>query len=251
MEQKRQDGIDLRKRISQFIVDEDELTLRKSSLALKHKSQAEILHKCHEELLEAEIRLLEATSDLETLKQRNSGIAEQLSAERRVVQEVTRDAEEAKKAASAALKKCQAILSDAEDADYFRDLDPQLTMDDLRNEIEAEKSKLTFVQEGNSGALREFEGRKAKIDRLTAKLHESEKRLETYKRKIGEIRENWEPELDKLIGEISEAFSYNFEQIGCAGEVGIHKDDDFDLWSIEIKVKFRYASIILTKHIAY
>ena len=30
----------------------------------------------------------------------------------------------------------------------------------------------------------------------------------------------WEPELDKLVKEISNAFAYNFEQIGCAGEVG-------------------------------
>jgi len=100
---------------------------------------------------------------------------------------------------------------------------------------------LDYVHEGNSGALREFESRKAKIDKLAFRLRESEKKLETYTRTIARIREKWEPVLDKLIQEISTAFSYNFEQIGCAGEVGVHKDDDFDLWSIEIKVKFRYA----------
>jgi hypothetical protein len=47
--------------------------------------------------------------------------------------------------------------------------------------------------------------------------------------------------VDQLISQINDAFSYNFEQISCAGEVGVHKDEDFEKWAIEIKVKFRYV----------
>ena len=57
--------------------------------------------------------------------------------------------------------------------------------------------------------------------------------------KIKEIRDVWEPKLDQLISEINDAFSYNFQQINCAGEVGVNKDVDFDKWAIEIKVRFR------------
>jgi chromosome segregation ATPase len=74
---------------------------------------------------------------------------------------------------------------------------------------------------------------------LKAKILETEASLETIAQNVMKIRGKWEPKLDTLIAKISDAFSYNFEQIGCAGEVNVHKDDDFDQWAIQIKVKFR------------
>ena len=57
---------------------------------------------------------------------------------------------------------------------------------------------------------------------------------------IDRIRAKWEPELDQLVALISDAFFHNFAQIGCAGQVGVHKDDeDFGQWAIRIEVKFR------------
>jgi len=56
---------------------------------------------------------------------------------------------------------------------------------------------------------------------------------------ITEIKDQWEPELDALVAQISEAFGENFAKIQCAGEVGVHKDDDFEQWAIQIRVKFR------------
>lgn len=249
LEMKRQQGAELRRRVAELIAEEDELTIKKLGLALKHKAQAEKLRAALDDLLEAEFRLLEAASDVETLKERNAGIAQQLDDERRLVQQVEKDASDAKATAARALEVCKAILVE-EDADpeYFKTLDPSLTMEALQNDIDTERAKLDYIHDGNSGALKEFEIRQVNMERLAAKIQESERRLEKFSRKIAEVREKWEPELDKLISEISDAFSYNFEQIGCAGEVGVHKDDDFDLWSIEIKVKFRY--VYLFKYIS-
>ncbi|KAF4633024.1 hypothetical protein G7Y89_g5095 [Cudoniella acicularis] len=114
-----------------------------------------------------------------------------------------------------------------------------MTVEGLQNEISAEEAKLEFVHANNPNAIRDFEKRQADVDKLKEKIAEAEQKLEKISRSLAKIRGKWEPALDALISEISEAFSYNFEQIGCAGEVGIHKHDDFDLWAIQIRVKFR------------
>lgn len=215
------------------------------ALALEHKVRLEQLHRCHESCLEAEVWLAEAASDVESLTERNRGIAQQLTDERRLVADVEREAKHAKDAAAKALEICQATMAeggeDGPNSEYFKTVDQNLTMEELQNEIDAERSKLEFIHGGNSGALKEWESRQITIRKLKDKVDEIGKRLEKASRRVSEVREMWEPELDKLVREISNAFSYNFEQIGCAGEVGVHKNEDFDLWAIEIKVKFRYV----------
>ena len=49
----------------------------------------------------------------------------------------------------------------------------------------------------------------------------------------------WLPELKKIVEQINRSFGRSFEKIGCAGEVKLHEDDDFDKFAIHIKVKFR------------
>jgi chromosome segregation ATPase len=220
--------------------------LEKITLALEHKRLIEKLRACHEAYQEAEARLVEATSDVEALTERNSGVKQALANERQLVEQVARESRIAKEAASESLRECHAIIAEEDDdspnVEYFKSISTQdLTIEALEHDIEAERSKLEFIHDSNPGALKEFETRQNTIQKLGEKIQDSEKRLEKLNRKITRVREKWEPELDKLIGEISDAFAYNFEQIGCAGEVSVHKDDDFDLWSIEIKVKFRYA----------
>eukprot|EP00775_Hariotina_reticulata_P010125 gene10125-10283_t len=51
--------------------------------------------------------------------------------------------------------------------------------------------------------------------------------------------ESWLPELERVVGLINESFSTNFAQIGCAGEVLLGQHEDYDQFSIQIKVKFR------------
>lgn len=236
------EGLKIRQRVNQLALEEDDLVLKKTALALEHKADVERLRSRHESYLEAEIRLAEAKSDVASLTERNKGIAEQLEDERRLVAEVEREARLAKDAASKALEVCKATLAEEEDGpnkEHFQNVNTNMSMEELHHEIEAERSKLEFIHDGNQGALKEFESRQVTIQKLNVKIDEMGTRLEEVSRKISEVRQLWEPELDNLVKEISNAFAYNFEQIGCAGEVGVHKDEDFDLWAIEIKVKFR------------
>jgi len=242
MQKRESEGLETRQRISQLGLEIEDLVLKKTDLALEHKAALERLRGFHESYMEAEVRLAEAKSDVASLTERNKGIAQQLEDERRLVAEVEKDAKLAKEAASKALDVCKATLAEEDEGpnkEHFQNVNTNMTMEDLRHEIEAERSKLEFIHDGNQGALKEFESRQLNIQKLNDKIDETGRILSKVSRQVLEVREMWEPELDKLVKEISNAFSYNFEQIGCAGEVGVHKDEDFDLWAIEIKVKFR------------
>ncbi|KAH8811492.1 P-loop containing nucleoside triphosphate hydrolase protein [Xylogone sp. PMI_703] len=241
LEQNERAALEIRQAVKKISIQHDHAVLRKSKYAMDLKEVVDELRQAHEELLEAEVRGIEAKSDVDSLIVHNQGIARQLEEERALVKEAEQISEQAKKEARERLKLCQEIQAqcDRETTEYFANLDPALTVETLQQDISAEQAKLEFIHAGNPNAIRDFERRQVDIDKLTEKIKQMGKRLEKLASEITRIRSEWEPELDQLITQISDAFSYNFEQIGCAGEVGIHKDEDFDLWSIEIKVKFR------------
>jgi len=113
-------------------------------------------------------------------------------------------------------------------------------VEDLDDEIEAEERRLSLIHEGNPDAIKQFEQRGEKISELSAKIDSIEQNLEEKRAAIQEVRQLWEPELDKLVSRISEAFSKSFRKIGCAGEVQVSKhEDSFEKWAIEILVSFR------------
>jgi chromosome segregation ATPase len=220
----------------------DHLVLRKANKALDHKECVKHIKLCHEELLEAEIRLIEALSDVESLEEHNLEIVQRLAEEQRLVKEAEQQAAAAKAVAEKALVVVKAILSEVEpdSQEYLTKLPAEMTVESLEIEIAAEESKLDYIHANNPNAIRDFEKRQQEVEKLKEKIADTEEKLERSSRKITKIRSNWEPQLDALVSEISDAFAFNFEQIGCAGEVSVHKDDDFDQWAIQIKVRFRY-----------
>jgi chromosome segregation ATPase len=50
---------------------------------------------------------------------------------------------------------------------------------------------------------------------------------------------SWLPELQRVVGLINASFGSNFSQIGCAGEVSLGQHEDYDKFSVQIRVKFR------------
>ncbi|TAQ88168.1 hypothetical protein B7494_g3479 [Chlorociboria aeruginascens] len=242
LEAKQQEGSRFREKMRNFQNQHDYAVIRKMTTSLDHKNQVAEIRVLHEELLDAEIRLLEAASDVEALEQRNAGITQYLDEEERIMKDAEREAKIVKDKASTALRIVKGILAEAEvngTREHFLNIPVDKTVEGLQMEIEAEKSKLEYIHAGNPNAIRDFEKRRADIDKLGAKMTETQNKLEQLSKEITELRAKWEPRLDQLIGEINEAFAYNFEKIGCAGEVGVHKDEDFDQWAIQIKVKFR------------
>lgn len=241
--QKRHDanaefGNHIKKLQNQF----DLAVVRKSKYALDHKNLVEKIRDCHDELLEAQVRLIEAQSDIEGLTARNENTVKKLEEEKRRKQQAEDDAKRVSGIAKAALKVCKAILADPETEPYKDDFThppDDVTLESLDVEIAAEKSKLDYMHTSNPNAIKDYERRQLDVDRLSEKVATTEAKLAKLERHIIKTRGKWEPQLDALVAEISDAFSYNFEQIGCAGSVSVHKDEDFELWSIQIKVKFR------------
>lgn len=206
------------------------------------------MRKCHENLLEAKIRLIETKSDIATLNERNQDITTQVDKEEASVKKAELESKRVKEIASKALAVCTEIRSDPDFdsiADEVGNPDPEMTVEILDHEIAAEESKLDFIHATNPNAIRDFEARQKDVENMKQKMDTRDLTLEKLERSIHKVRSKWEPELDKLVAKISEAFSFNFEQIGCAGEVSVYKDEDFELWAIQIKVKFRYVHCYL------
>ncbi|OBT68462.1 hypothetical protein VE03_02949 [Pseudogymnoascus sp. 23342-1-I1] len=228
-----------RARMREIEAQTDELVLKKNTLSIEYKALVQGIRTAHLSLQEAKFRLIEAASDVESLKEHSSDITRRVHEERQNYERANDEYKIVKAQAIGVHDQCIAILAKGNDKEYYETIDKDLTMEQLEQDIDAEKSKLDYIHDGNPGALREFESRQVTIDRLTATITSARAELASLDHSIATLRAQWEPELDKLIASISAAFAHNFEQIGCAGEVGVHKDEDFDLWAIEIRVKFR------------
>ena len=190
--------------------------------------------------------LIEATSDFDILKERNSSVEDLLVEQRHQVDSLAKETDALQKTAKALLDKCTQLMTGVDDEvrNFLLALPASQTTEQLESEIESEKARLELMHEGNGGVIKEFEQRQKKIDVLTTRLEQIKNALSELEDKIKELRDQWEPELDSLVGKISNSFSLNMEQISCAGEVGVHKDEDFDQWAIQIRVKFRYVPLL-------
>ena len=238
-----------RQRVQDISDQHDAATFESVQAALDYADAVENLRNAHNTLHEAELMLIEATSDLEILISRNSDVKALLEAKQSEVNELARQTDAAQEEARAVLRKCRALLANPDVAlqEFWKALPEGQTLEQLENEIDSEKARLELMHEGNGGVIKEFEQRQKRIDALKAKLEEFKHGLDEFDEKIREIRNKWEPELDKLVKRISDSFSFNMKQINCAGEVGIFKDEqDFDQWAILIQVKFRYVSCFFT-----
>lgn len=216
--------------------------LEKVELAFKHKDRLVRLRQAHQELLEAEVWLLEAVSDVETLKDRNKDIQLQLQQATHTALKASEDCDVAKDDAHRILAMIRDLNLDDDEQEIVENLAREYrTEEEVNALIVAEEAFLESHFTSNPNARKEYEKYQANIAKLERSIEESTGKLETYAAEIAVVKERWEPALDELVSKISEEFSYNFEQIGCAGEVSVHKDDDFEEWALEIKVKFRSA----------
>ena len=187
---------------------------------------------------------IEAASEVQTLEERNSSVKIQLDQKRKEVDELGRASQEGQREAKRILVICQQLMAteDPEYREFISKLEPSKTGQQMEEEISSEKARLELMHEGNGGVIKEYEQRQKRVDSLKVKAEDCKHALDELGGKIREIRDQWEPELDKLVEKISRSFSYNMQQINCAGEVGIFKDEqDFDEWAIQIRVKFRFV----------
>lgn len=226
-----------RTRVRELEQRQSETVLDIAKAVLQHQERIAGIREAYHSLLEAQYLLIEAKSDVAYLKDRNSDIMQQLEAEKRSLDEIKRQLEERKREAQAAYNAVAVVLED--NREEILEASRGKTADEIEQEMGAERAKLDVIQANNPQALEEYESWARRIETEKSNHAIQETRLADLNEKINRIRGQWEPRLDELVGQINDAFSYNFEQISCAGEVGVHKDEDFDKWAIEIKVKFR------------
>ncbi|KAL0937720.1 structural maintenance of chromosomes 5 smc5 [Colletotrichum truncatum] len=240
LEQKKAEAEEAKTEHQKLGFEKDIAVLNKAKATLRHHAAIAAIREAQEALLEAQICEIEATSDVEGLKVRNSDLMQQLEEEKQHIEALVQESQRCRARAEAARGKVAQLFHDDPDRrDVLEGLAKDKSVEDVDNEIAAEEGKLELIHVTNPGALREFEKRAREIEKLRQKMEHSTTKLEHLNRQILRIREKWEPKLDELISKINDAFSYNFEQINCAGEVRVHKDEDFDQWALDIMVKFR------------
>src|SRR5271170_7298680 len=124
-----------------------------------------------------------------------------------------------------------------------------ISVDELEETLLQEENSLRLNSQNNAvGVLELYEKRAEDIKTIEARVEERQTNIDSIGTQIKTYRDIWEPRLQMMVGRVSKAFSEAFKSIGCAGEVLLSKKagdkenlpdtDDFEKWSIEIKVKF-------------
>jgi chromosome segregation ATPase len=195
----------------------------------------------HESYVEVQIRLIEASSEVKALVKENENILRQQQTKEAEIRQLDEHYNTLRHEIKRLVETTQQSLNSltTEERGVVSSYKHLATVEELELEIQSVNARLGMMAEGNSGVIKAFEKREEEIQALQTALQDLAVDLTENKEKITEIRSRWEPELDALVAKISDAFAYNFQQIGCVGEVNIHKDEDFDNWSAQIVVRFR------------
>lgn len=222
--------------------DIDEAVVKRAKLVLRQRAVLDKIRDAHTSLLEAKIWLIEARSDIQGLKDRSADIMQRLEQEKQNVQDAINEATRTRDTGRKLSDDVRELLVEHEDKkDVFTQLADGKTPAEVEMEITAEEANLELIHAANPNVIREFERRATEIARLQRKMDGSNEKLHGLNAELESIMGRWEPKLDELVSQINDAFAYNFEQINCAGEIRVHKDDDFELWALDIMVKFRYV----------
>lgn len=240
----REDHASRSHRIADIVERADKHSQEMGQQALDYAKAVEQLQDLCKKVLEVEIMVIEARSDAEQLELQHRDEQEMLEARRREVDELVAQVAQLYQHGKALQDECNRIRDTFSPEDFaFLESISQMLPPELETEIQATEAELESLHGGNENIIREFEQRAKRIEEKRASLEVLESSLAELAHNIAEIRNKWEPRLDRLVAEISDAFAENFSQIQCAGEVGVDKHEDFEQWKIEIKVKFRYVRI--------
>ncbi|CAN9438819.1 unnamed protein product [Alternaria alternata] len=230
-------------RIRAIKADARVASLKAASLTLEYAKAVTQMRAFHESHVEAEIRFIEAKSELRGLIQENSEILQKQQAQQNRIAELDQRHQALRRDYRRIFNVTQEEISTCTEEENrmilaYKESIPSI--DDLDIEIQSVTARLGMMAEGNPGAIKAYEKREEEIRTARIKLDEYARDLEQIKDEINEIRGKWEPELDRLVRKISAAFAQQFEMIGCAGDVQVNKHEaDFDKWSIQISVRFR------------
>ncbi|KAK3363537.1 SMC5-like protein [Lasiosphaeria hispida] len=242
LRQKAAELDEARARVRGLEEQRSQVVLDKAKAILGHQKKIAGIRAAYQALVEVQLLLIEAKSGVTVLKEKSVAIVQRLEEANHNIGIVNRQLEETRKEAASALEAVEPYMG-PEKAELLQ-LAAGREPEDIEGDMRAEQAKLEVIQANNPQALEEFENWARRIDTERANHEVQETRLADLSAKIERVKSQWEPRLDELVGEINGAFGHNFEQISCAGEVGVHKDEDFDKWAIEIRVRFRQGETL-------
>ncbi|CAK7206660.1 Structural maintenance of chromosomes protein 5 [Sporothrix eucalyptigena] len=218
----------------------DDLVLQKAHTILHHADHVARLREAYLSFMDVQVREVEAASDVANLKEQNAHLTTIRAEKQQALADIVAALADHKAQGEEALAAAEEIARDGTDrSNELHALAQSKTIESLENEIAAEQAKLGLTRDVDKDVLDEYQRRGDQIDAIRSSLASRTSGFDDMSAKIADLRGRWEPRLDELIGRINDAFSYNFEQINCAGEISVHKDEDFDKWAIDIRVKFR------------
>jgi len=192
----------------------------------------------------AKLAAVEAEIIFRTLKDRNVERQQEVEALRAVVEGLRRELDVAKKRARDARQHAQEEAPLPEDPIEKEEFQAKMAelpqdMETLLAEIDQLTAEADAIVCTNPAVLKQFKERELKIKDLEEKSQSHRGKVDTQSARIEELKGQWLPELKGLVAKINETFRKNFAEIGCAGEVHLQEDEDFDKFEIQIRVKFR------------
>jgi chromosome segregation ATPase len=117
--------------------------------------------------------------------------------------------------------------------------------------LSGEQAKVALHYQTHPSVIEKYERRLEEIKAAKKTVESKEKRLKKIEGDIATIRGPWYTKISQLVSDISESFSASFQKIGCAGEIKLGEHEDYDKWSIDILVKFRYLILfsLFVRHV--
>ncbi|KAG0349469.1 Structural maintenance of chromosomes protein 5 [Podila humilis] len=156
-------------------------------------------------------------------------------------EEVNRQFEDIKAQAKEMLDRAKTEYNtlEPEDVPDFQEIGKDRSLEDLEDQLAREKAKSELHLSTNKSVIDKYEQRQNEIKAARIKAESKQKKLDKIAADLEAVRGPWYTAISALIAKISKEFSTAFGKIGCAGEVRLGENEDYDKWSIDIMVKFR------------
>ncbi|TPX47373.1 hypothetical protein SeLEV6574_g02703 [Synchytrium endobioticum] len=206
----------------------------------------------HTQVVHAELSVMEANCELEAARE----VCQRLEAELKAAEDMLSDVRARRKVGEERFKTARGECDRLKD--LFKQKDGGLNQEEIdeMKRLEANSQNYTDLSEvqdllaqqkatvalnrNDDGAIvQQYEERERLIEEGVGRLADKEAVLAQHKNDMQEIKDQWVPQIKKLVDNISDRFRQLFRRINCAGECRIAEHEDYNLWGIEILVCFR------------
>lgn len=225
--------------------EEENLKAKIKGVNVTRARQAGLLMKIVKQLVQSQITMDEASLTRIEAQAALHKANEEMKAIEATFSNLKRELEEVSKRFERARDLARKLKEDAEKkAPITPDLKEQIAelpnnIEELEVMIKEHTTKIEMLYATNPAVVQQYEARMREIEDITSKLQDEKTRLADLKAEISEVKDKWLPPLEALVGRINETFGRFFDEIGCVGEVGLDRNEDYDKYGIQIKVKFR------------